>query len=165
MWKAVFACVGAVVGPFVAWFAGIFVADLLAAVVVAPPTPGRPPVYWLVLPPILYFAVPIGGALFALLGFCFGSGLDGGFEAVGASEKWRAVFAAVGAAIGPMIGLHAVARLSLRLSGHGGWKGLDALLKGIVSGLPIGGILFCLLGLCAGFLLDRRSRFSDFDRK
>lgn len=153
MWKAVFASVGAAVGPFVGSLTGRFL--------MVPPTVSRPPVYWLGLPPVYYFAVPIGGALFAFLGFWLGSTLDRRSGRRESTQKRKAAFTAFGAAVGPLIGFHAVAQpcvLHTRLSGHGNeWRGLGALVAGALVGVPVGGVLFCLLGLYLGAALDERS--------
>ncbi len=158
MWKAVFASVGAAVGPFIGGFVGHFL---------APPTgtPSRPPVYWLGMPPVWWFVVPIGGALFCLLGFWLGSVLDRRSEHDSSPKKWKALFAALGAAVGPVIGFYAVSVFcvwNIRQSGHGNeFTGLAAMGIGIIFGVPIGGALFCLLGLWLGSALDRPSRLYD----
>jgi hypothetical protein len=106
--------------------------------------------------------------LLALLGFGLGSSLDGRSGRGDGTQKWKAVFHALGAAIGPVIGFHAVAHLILwhaRLSGRGNeWSGLGAIAGGMVAGVPIGGVLFCLMGLYLGAAVDRRIRNRDAAR-
>jgi MFS family permease len=151
MWKAVFAAIGAVVGPFIGGFLG----RLLVGT-------SRHPVFWLGMPPVFWVAVPLGGALFCLLGFRLGSVLHRRARRDGSSDKWKGFFSAVGAAVGPLIGFYAVGAVaiwSIRSAGHADeFTGLTAMASAIVLGVPIGGALFCLLGLWLGSPLDRRAR-------
>ena len=103
----------------------------------------------------LFGILPVCGAAFSLLGFRLGSALDRRARQTDSPQKWQATFTAIGAAVGPVVGFFTVYHL---VGPRGGEYGnLVAFLAGLLLGVPIGGSLFCLLGLCLGSALDRRS--------
>ena len=72
---------------------------------------------------------------------------------------WKAVFAAVGAAVGPYIGFFGSRFLAVVSVGpHHRWHdtGMD-----FWFGVPIGAASLCLLGFWLGSALDKRSRLYD----
>ena len=104
------------------------------------------------------FGIPAGGAVFSLLGFWLGCKLDARSRHTASPRKWTAMFASLGAAAGPLIGFGAFHYAALHGERDDHWHELDALAAGLFCGVPVGGILFCLLGFCFGCVLDGRLR-------
>ena len=161
MWKAVFVVAGAAVGyvgPIVVGAALSFAADLAAS------WPGRSGAVgghseladW-----IRWIGVPLGVLVFSLFGFCLGARWDRRAGSDEAPQKWKATMAALGAAIGPVVGFFAVYCISLVSTTGDCWRKFGAFFAGLLHGAPIGGIVFCLLGLCLGEAMDARSRHNN----
>jgi len=145
MKKAIFASIGAAIGPFVGgWLFRILF----------PATEAQHG-----LPLMMYVAVMLGGVLFALLGLWCGY--------LGAqpkpddtrTKKGKAIGCAIGAAIGPFMGGWIVYTISVvieRMGGHANeWTGLASMFIGVAVGFPLGSILFCLLGLKIGSAITK----------
>jgi hypothetical protein len=147
-WKAVLAVLGALVGYVMACFLCWFV-QAATRLRVEPDT-------------VIFFAIlSAGGAAISLLGFRLGSMLDERTKRSHSPQKWKATMTALGAAVGPVIGFFAIYCLSLVSNRGDCMRGFGAFFTGLCHGAPIGGILFCLLGLCLGSALDERSRRDD----
>ena len=148
-WKSLFAVLGALIGYVMACFLCWFV-QAATGIRVEPGT-------------VIFFPIlSAGGAAISLLGFRLGSILDARTKRSHSPEKWKAAMAALGAALGPVVGFFAVYSISFASTTGDCWRGFGAFLAGLLHGAPIGGILFCLLGLCLGSALDARSRRNDF---
>jgi len=107
---------------------------------------------------VWFFALPVAAAAFSVLGFRLGALLDGPAGREPSPQKWKLLFTALGAAMGPAIGSYAViAYVNATMPGDC-MRGVAALGMVFLQGAPIGCIVFCLLGLCLGSALDERSR-------
>ena len=150
MWKALLALLGAMAGYAI----GCFGSQAVFAVIGLKRDAADA-----AMAVMIFFSIPAGGAVFSLLGFWFGCRLDARSPHTDSPRKWKAVFASLGAAVGPLIGFGAL-YYYVFLHGERGdhWRELDALGAGLFCGVPVGGILFCLLGLCFGCVLDGRLR-------
>jgi hypothetical protein len=98
----------------------------------------------------------IGWAVFAGLGFWWGCVLDRRERGARTPQKWRGTFVTLGAALGSGIGYFVGCYIIPpgRSEVHGP---VDVAAR-LMLGVPVGAILFCLLGLCLGSVLDGRSR-------
>lgn len=143
MKKAVFAAIGAAIGPFVCgylWW------------IVFPWPPNH-------IPPGFYVSLPIGAALFSLIGYWCGSiGSQVTLDHARA-QKLRASFCAAGAALGTCIGFFAAAGLALHLS-KDEWERAASGFAGLFIGVPVGAAVFCLIGLRLASSLARRRAVS-----
>jgi len=146
MWQAVFTVLGAVIGYVIGWIG--FLA-LFSTIGLRGKTTDA--IAFLV-------GIPVAGAAFCLLGLRFGSVLDGRSQHNASPQRWKLVLSTLGAATGPFVGYYCVHHLVLLSMGGDCWRGFFAGMHGLVQGVPTGGILFCLLGLCLGSILDARSR-------
>jgi hypothetical protein len=144
-WQAVFAVLGALVGYVMACFL-CWLVHAATGIRVEPGTV----FFWSI--------VSACGAGFSLLGFRLGSMLDERTKRNHSPKNWKATMAALGAALGPVIGFFAVYSISFMSTTGDCMRGFGAFFAGLLHGAPIGGILFCLLGLCLGSALDERSR-------
>ena len=147
MKKAIFASLGAAIGPFIGgWLFRIL-------------SPASEAQHG--LPPMIYVAVMLGGVLFALVGLWCGY-LGAQPRPDDARTKiGNAIGCAIGAAVGPFIGAAIVFGISLsieKLGGHANeWTGLASMFAGVAVGFPLGGILFCLLGLKLGSVIAKNT--------
>lgn len=140
--RTMFALLGAAVGYGI----GVFASDLVCAAIGVQDNPVEMPGAVIIL---------ACGAVFCVLGIRLASVLGGRARRTKSSQKWQATFAALGTALGPVIGYFAV--YCLAPSGHSDVHGPVALAGRLFLGAPIGAILFCLLGLYLGSALDLRS--------
>lgn len=148
-WKAVFAVFGALFGVVIGGFGSMVVFSALGLKGKAVEA-----LAWLL-------AMPAAAAASCALGFRLGSLLDGRAGRQQSPHKWKALFAALGAAIGPVAGSYAViAYVNAAMRGDC-MRGLAAVGMVFVQGAPIGSILLCLLGFCVGSAMDERRRGKD----
>ena len=148
-WQAVFAVLGAVVGYIIGW---IGFSAVLAAIGL------RDNAMYAIA---FLVGIPVAGAAFSLVGLRFGSVLDGRSQHNASPQKWKQVLTTLGTATGPFIGYYCVHSLVYVSMGGDCWRGFFAGMHGLAQGVPTGGILLCLLGLCLGSALDERSRRKD----
>ena len=147
-WKAVLAVLGALVGYVMACFLCWFV-QAATRIRVEPDT-------------VIFFAIlATGGAAISLLGFRLGSMLDERPKRSHSPQKWKATMTALGAALGPVIGFFAVYSIAIMSPPGDCWHKFGAFFAALLQGAPIGGIVFCLLGLCLGSALDERRGLND----
>jgi hypothetical protein len=147
MKRAILVAIGAAVGPFIGGLSFRFL--------VMEDESSRG------LPPMLYVAVLVGAAVFTLVGFLLGSlGAQSAQESAATRTK-KALLCTLGGAVGPFIGFFAIQQIYTcieHVTGHANeWSGLEATFAGAAAGLPIGGIIFSLIGLAIGSMLTRSS--------
>jgi hypothetical protein len=148
-WRAVFCVLGALLGHVIGCFGSYF---MLGAVGLKGDA-----VLWTTI----LLGIPAGGAVFAPLGIRLGYALDGQSQQSNAPREWKAPFASLGAAVGPVVGFYVVFFFAAKTVGQGEFGGLVAAAYGLLQGVPVGGIVVCLLGFCLGAALDERSRSND----
>jgi len=149
MRTAVFAVLGAVVGYLIGSLGSMLLVLALGLQETPPATVT-----------IVCLTTLAAAALFSLLAVRRGSGPDGRAQRTRSPQKWKGAMAALGAAVGPVIGFYATYGLIL-VSSQEDWRELVAIGAAVLYGAPIGCILFCLLGFCLGSALDRRSPRND----
>jgi hypothetical protein len=148
MRTAVFAVLGAVVGYLIGSLGSMLLVLAMGLQETLPATG------------IVCLTTLAAAALFSLLAVRRGSGPDGRAQRTRSPQKWKGAMAALGAAVGPVIGFLATYGLIL-VSSQEDWRELIAIGAAALYGAPIGCILFCLLGFCLGSALDRRSPRND----
>ena len=130
MKKAIFAAIAAAIGPFICSY-----------------------LWWLLFPwptncPSLGFdlSLPLGAALFSLIGFWCGSIGSKVTPDHARARKLTASFCAIGAALGTCIGFFTVERLAFHLANDEWERGASGF-AGLFLGVPVGAVVSCLIGL------------------
>jgi hypothetical protein len=103
------------------------------------------------------YLAPAGAALLSSLGFWLGSVLDRRSGGGDVSQMRRFLLATFGAAVGSIIGSVIGMTAPELLESFGESVAYAGFEVGFFLGPPIGAVLFCVLGLWFGWILDRRA--------
>ncbi len=150
-WTTAFTVLGAVVGNLVAML-GLYAVsnifrlrnDVLQGIIL-----------------LLFFLLAV--VAFSALGFRRGCVLDRRRQGGDLARRWKPTLAATGVVVGTLMGYHVVYYVTLVNWAGDHWSRFFAWGNGFAQGMPIGGIVFCLLGSCLAEVLDRRSPPSEAD--